>query len=227
MKKMTWLGLSIFGWTFWLPLLLTGVILVLTLALICPPLSWLMAVESITCLAFFRDPPRRIPTEPGLMVAPADGKITDITRLENHGICGSPALRIGIFLSVLDVHVNRSPCDATVGATEYRPGLFFDARRTEAATDNESLTITLLAPGTAHAGAKPAAVVRQISGAIARRIIAPVQIGQRLARGQRFGMIAFGSRTELIVPAPERWEVVVHAGQHVKAGATILLRHRV
>lgn len=218
--------LSVYGWTFWLPILLAGTIATAVLAIL--PGMWpgavVVAIVTLAAAAFFRDFHRPIPTDPGLMVAPADGKVTEITHLAHHPVLGTPAVRIGIFLSVLDVHVNRSPCDAVVLATQYVEGLFLDARHTESGLKNQSNTLILGDP--ANPQAPPIAIVKQIVGAIARRIIAPVGAGDHLARGQRFGMIAFGSRTELVLPNPDRFDIAVSVGQHVKAGVTIMARQR-
>ena len=216
-KQKFWLPLSIFGWPFWLPILLTGLILILTLSILCVPLAWLIGIVTLLCLAFFRDPIRKIPNEPDVMVAPADGKVTEITRLERLEEFGGPALKIGIFLSVLDVHINRSPSDGVVESAEFSPGEFLDARHPESGMRNQATKIVLKS-------GSGKLIVRQVVGAIARRIICPLEPGDRLERGERFGMIAFGSRTELIVPEPEAWRVVVQTGQMVKAGSSIVLR---
>ncbi|MGC8551355.1 MAG: phosphatidylserine decarboxylase [Phycisphaerae bacterium] len=214
------------GWTFWLPMIVTGLVVGGMLLLIYWPAAILLAVVLLACLAFFRDLPRTIPAAPGLMVSPADGRITEITRLDHHPILTGPALRIGIFLSVLDVHVNRSPCDGYVLKTLFEPGMFLDARHPQSGLRNQSNTLVLISAPPTSPGHEPIAVVRQIVGAIARRIICPVTSGASLHRGQLFGMIAFGSRTELIVPNPDRWEVAVNIGDHVKAGSHVLLRLR-
>jgi phosphatidylserine decarboxylase len=225
--------ISLYGWTYWLPIAISGSLLTGVAALIAATspepnnlariIAIVAGVVTFAGLAFFRDFPRPIPTDPGIMVAPADGKVTEITRLDSHPHLGHrPALKIGIFLSVLDVHVNRSPCDSVLLSSHYAEGLFLDARHPESGLKNQSNTLVL---GSAQAGDHHAiAVVRQVVGAIARRIIAPVAPGQHLARGERFGMIAFGSRTELIVPNPDQWEVKVHIGQHVKGGVTIMIK---
>jgi phosphatidylserine decarboxylase len=202
-----------------LPILIADGLLVVVLAVIPGGWPWavLVGVVALGWLAFFRDFPRRIPGEPGVMVAPADGKITDISRIEHVAALGGPALRVAIFLSVLDVHVNRSPCDGTVTAIRYEDGEFLDARHPECGIRNQSNTIVLAD------GQKPIAVVKQIVGAIARRIITPVAVGDVMKRGERFGMIAFGSRTELYVPASEGWEVRVKQGQHVRGGVDVLM----
>ena len=225
MKPLPWFPLSLFGWTFWLPMLVAGSIATLAIAALCLPLAALTLLLTLACMAFFRDPPRRVPTEPGIMVSPADGKVTEITRLEHDDNLGGPAIRVGIFLSVLDVHINRAPCDSVVDSTRYTPGEFLDARHPQSGQCNEANLIVLRGVGRTGESERMA-VLRQVSGAIARRIIAPLRPNDRLMRGQRFGMIAFGSRTELIVPHPENWETLVRVGQMVKGGATILLRRR-
>ncbi len=223
-KDPQWPGLSLFGWCYWLPMLITGILFMGMLYFVTPILTGLMALVTLACMLFFRDPPRFIPDQPGLMVSPADGKIVEITRLEHHDALSGPALRIGIFLSVLDVHINRSPCDGVVASARFEPGEFLDARNPQAGIRNQSNTLIL------HASSAqdhpPIAIVRQIVGAIARRIICPITIGAHLKRGERFGMIAFGSRTELIVPDADTWEPLVQIGQQVKGGSTVLLRKR-
>jgi len=216
--------LSLYGWTFWVPKLLLG------LAGICVPWLWggpaawavsiPFAILTCACLAFYRDLPRPIPQDRDIMVAPADGKVSEITHLDFYKPFNGPALKIGIFLSVLDVHVNRSPCEGVVLWTRYEEGLFLDARHPDCSTKNQSNTIALAR----SKNGPPMAVIKQIVGAIARRIIAPVTAGEKLARGQRFGMIAFGSRTELYVPLEEKWSAAVALGAHVKGGKDILLR---
>ncbi len=219
-----WFPLSLFGWKYWLPMLITGVLLTGVLAFINPLPAWIAAVVTLACMLFFRDPPRTIPDQPGLMVSPADGKIVEITRLDRHETLHGPALRIGIFLSVLDVHINRSPCDCVVASIHFEPGEFLDARNPQAGIRNQSNTLVLKAQlAEDH---PPLAIVRQIVGAIARRIICPAKAGTPLKRGERFGMIAFGSRTELIVPQPDAWECLVHTGQQVKGGSTAMLRRK-
>lgn len=186
---------------------------------------WLLAAPLwlvwLFVLAFFRDPSRTIPGEPGLLVAPADGKVTDITPLAScEGIEG-PALQIGIFLSIFDVHINRSPCDGRIVRTQHQDGKFFDARNPRASRCNESNTV-ILEPQAA--GIVGPIIVRQIAGLIARRIVCHPKPGASLRRGQVFGMIKFGSRTELIVPAASGLTAAVEVGQHVWAGKTVLMR---
>lgn len=171
-------------------------------------------------VSFFRDPPRSIPTAPGLMVAPADGKVTEVARLED-GWPGvdEPVLKISIFLSIFNVHVNRAPCDGRVLDTLYERGEFLDVRHPESGMRNERNSITI-AP---EADYGPI-IVRQIAGLVARRIVCHIGEGDRVTRGERFGMIKFGSRTDLIVPASSGLEPAVALGDVVKGGKTILMR---
>ncbi len=168
--------------------------------------------------SFFRDPARRAPAdlEPGAMLSPADGRVTAVERVDHHPAADGPAVVIRIFLSILNVHVNRSPCRGQVREIDYTPGRFHDARSPESARENESNLITMRLAGNESIG------VRQVAGKIARRIVCAVRVGDRLARGQRFGMIKFGSTTELILPRPDDVEVHVKVGDRVKGGLTCL-----
>ncbi|MFI5382032.1 MAG: phosphatidylserine decarboxylase [Tepidisphaerales bacterium] len=169
--------------------------------------------------AFFRDPERPIPAEPNLMVSPADGTVSDITDMDNVEALGGPALRIGIFLSVFSVHVNRAPCDAKVLSVAYKKGRFINAiNHHQASEHNEATTIVLADPATG----KPIAVVRQIVGLIARRIVCEAAPGAMLKRGQRIGMIKFGSRTELIVPKWMNPAAKVRIGQKVRGAMDVV-----
>jgi phosphatidylserine decarboxylase len=168
---------------------------------------------------FFRDPERQIPAGDGLVVAPADGRISDI------GVCDEPrflkarALRIGIFLSVFDVHVNRAPVAGRVAYRDYRQGRFLNALRFEdCSRENECSAVGL------ETDAVPGGrvLVRQIAGALAQRIVCACGQGTVLERGERFGMIKFGSRTELFLPLPDSLEIRVKVGDHVKGGETVL-----
>jgi phosphatidylserine decarboxylase len=180
------------------------------------------AVITLALLSFYRNPSRQPPNDPCAVLAPADGKIVEISRLVS-GPDGERLLRIMIFLSVFDVHVNRSPCAGRVLETRYQPGEFRNALRAEADTRNESNTVVLQPepplPGPIR--------VRQIAGVLARRIVCTAQTGAALAAGQPFGMIKLGSRTEVCLPADAPWEICVRVGQHVKAGHTVLARLRV
>ncbi len=172
--------------------------------------------------AFFRNPHREIPGDPRLILSPADGVIRDIEVVEEFALppFTGRALRIGIFLSVLDVHVNRAPADMTVESTNYRPGEYLDARHNEASRRNEAMTIA----GTAEVdGRKFPLAVRQISGAIARRIVCPVDAGRKLKRGEIYGMIKFGSRTELYLPETG-FTISAKVGDRVYGGMSVLAR---
>ena len=170
--------------------------------------------------AFFRNPSRTIPADPAVLVGPADGVVRDIEVVEDFNFppFDGKARRIGIFLSVLNVHVNRAPAELEVESKVYREGEYLDARNSECAKRNEAMTIA----GTATAGGKrfPLAV-RQISGAIARRIVCPVDPGRKLRKGEVYGMIKFGSRTELYLPV-DGFEINVKVGDRVYGGETIM-----
>jgi phosphatidylserine decarboxylase len=189
------------------------------------PIDWLnWAVTGLASLAwfctaaFFRDPHRSVPSglDAAAMLSPADGVISAIETLDEHEAVGGPAIVVRIFLSVLNVHINRMPCDVDVIDLTYRPGKFLDARKPESAKVNESMLIRLRRSDQLPMG------VRQVSGAIARRIVCPLVSGQQFKRGDRFGMIKFGSTTELIVPADSGAEVRVVVGDTVTAGITVL-----
>lgn len=170
--------------------------------------------------AFFRSPSRKIPTAPELVLAPADGVVRDIEVVHDFDFppFKGDALRIGIFLSVLNVHVNRAPAEFHVTGKFYREGEYLDARHPECGQRNEAMTII----GTGYAGgAEFPLAVRQISGAIARRIVCPVEPGRKLVKGEIYGMIKFGSRTELYLP-PEGFELKIKVGDRVRAGETIM-----
>jgi phosphatidylserine decarboxylase len=188
-----------------------------------PPWTWAAVLPGLLwlyVLAFFRDPNRTIPQDPDVFVSPADGVVTDITELDNVEYLGGPALRVGIFLSVFDVHVNRSPCAGTVEYLQYKAGEFLDARSTDATHRNECQAIGLSCPQ--WGGLK--VLIRQIAGLIARRIVCPLKAGDTLAAGERFGMIKFGSRTELIVPRQAGFVPAVKVGDGVWGGSSILGR---
>jgi phosphatidylserine decarboxylase len=177
------------------------------------------AVLFVWLVSFFRDPPRRVPDDPQAIVAPADGKIVDITPLPQYEFIGRPAVRIGIFLSIFNVHINRAPTAGRVLQMHYHPGEFLNAMRPESAERNEFMWIgmeRLDAPPTRFA-------VRQISGMLARRIVCTLHLGQLVTGGEKFGMIKLGSRTELILPA-DAAEVMVKVGDKVHAGADIVAR---
>ncbi len=169
-------------------------------------------------LSFFRDPERTPPGGPEVAVAPADGTVTDIGTVEEPHMIGGPALRIGIFLSVFNVHVNRAPLDGTITAVRYSAGRFHDVRKPECITENEANLA-------GFRGARGVFAVRQVAGLIARRIVFPFETGRAFARGERMGMIKFGSRTEFFVPAGTAGTVEVGVGQKVKGGESVLFRY--
>jgi phosphatidylserine decarboxylase len=171
---------------------------------------------------FFRDPMRHIPSASGLLVAPADGKVVEITHLERDEFLGGPAVRIGIFLSIFNVHLNRAPADSRVIELRYSPGGFLNALNPESAIRNENTWIGLEEESPPHRRM----IVRQISGAIARRIVCDLRPGEVLARGRKIGMIKFGSRTELILPEVEGLKIEAKIGDKIKAGTTIVARWR-
>lgn len=161
-------------------------------------------------LWFFRDPRRAIPSGPGLIVSPADGLVTEAVTISTPE---GPRQRISIFLSVFDVHVNRSPIAGTVTAVRYQKGKYLNAMNPACAECNEQNIVTVRGEGIE-------VTFKQIAGLLARRIVFNPRIGDRLERGRRVGMIKFGSRTDLIFP-PEA-ELRVKPGQRVKGGASIL-----
>jgi len=181
------------------------------------PLAVLPTLVLGWVFSFFRDPERAVPEGADLLVSPADGTVTDVTEVADPPLLAEPAIRVGIFLSVFNVHVNRSPLAGRVTGLRYRPGRFLDARHPDATTQNEAQDVLL-------EGAHYPVLVRQISGLIARRIVCPLREGQELGRGERFGLIKFGSRTELYVPARLRPEILVRPGQAVRGAATALVR---
>lgn len=189
------------------------------------PWSYLAVVPGIVLgliVYFFRDPPRRVPQGPGLLVSPADGKIAEITRLEHDEFIGGPAVRIGIFLSIFNVHLNRAPSRSRVIGLRYSPGEFLNALNPQSALRNENTWIGLEEEAPPHRKL----VVRQISGAIARRIVCNLRPGEVVVRGHKFGMIKLGSRTELILPETADLKIEVKLGQRVRAGATTMASYQ-
>ncbi|TDJ58271.1 MAG: phosphatidylserine decarboxylase family protein [Planctomycetota bacterium] len=180
------------------------------------PAAVVTAILWLAVVLFFRDPIRRLPRDlaAGVMLSPADGVISAVSRVDHHDAAGGPAVVIRIFLSVLNVHVNRFPCDAEVVGIKYTRGSFHDARSARCPVENESNLMTLRLDSGRTIG------VRQIAGKLARRIVCGVSTGDRLVRGQRYGMIKFGSSTELILPQDLVAEVHVEVGQRVKGGVT-------
>ncbi len=173
-------------------------------------------------LWFFRDPQRTPPPRNDVMVSPADGTVSDITPFDGDAATTAEGehVKIGIFMSIFNVHVNRSPCAGRVLDVIHRPGVFLDARRPESSERNESVTSTI---SYQHRGRTCTVTVRQVAGLIARRIVTSVGPGREVAMGERIGMIRFGSRLELIVPRAVIGNVAVSPGQRVTAGETILI----
>ena len=179
-----------------------------------------LGVIFIWSLAFFRDPYRRVPDDKNLLLAPADGRVTDIEVVENQCL-GGKALRIGIFLSVFNVHINRAPCGVKVEKIIYKKGRFKDARDPQSSRVNESNDLQMVRCDNPD----EKLLVRQISGAVARRIVCGAVEGGNLAAGQKFGMLKFGSRTELCLPVSPQAQTLVKIGDKVRAGVTLLVRY--
>jgi len=161
-------------------------------------------------LWFFRDPERSVPTGPGEIVSPADGMVTDAEWIET---ASGSRLRLSIFLNVFDVHVNRAPTAGTVKTVEYREGGFVNAMKQESVLLNEQTLVVIDAGGYEIS-------YKQIAGLLARRIVCTVKAGDRVERGQRVGMIKFGSRVDVLIPADATLRV--KTGSRVQGGSTIL-----
>lgn len=206
------------GWAEGLPFY-GPVLAVAILTLLIPILTpWAPAVLGLVglCIAlFFRDFPRKVSAADNEVVSPADGTVAAVEDLESSPHYQGPCRRVSIFLSVFNAHLNRAPFAGTVTAVEYAPGKFKDARLPETSKVNESNAVWM------DTG-RGAMTVRQISGAVARRIVCPVSVGGKLAKGEKFGMIRFGSRTELYLQPGTK--VAVENGQKVYAGTTIMAR---
>jgi phosphatidylserine decarboxylase len=181
------------------------------------PLGWVGLVATLWCAYFFRDPWRVTPTRAGLVVAPADGVIVTVDRapppaeLEMGDL---PMLRIGIFLNVLDVHVNRMPMAGRVVRREYHEGKFLNAGHDKASEENERMALRVATKEGPHIA------VVQIAGLIARRIVCTVDRGRDMATGERFGLIRFGSRTDVYLPPV--WTALAIVGQRAVGGETVL-----
>ena len=165
--------------------------------------------------AFFRDPERTSPSDADSVVAAADGVVADIVEIEEREVVKSTMKRVGIFLSVFDVHTNRAPVDGRVTYRQHNEGLCLDARSPDCSGKNESMTWAFENP-------RATLVVKQLTGAIARRIVGWSKVGDELKKGERFGMIRFGSRTEVYLPLDAT--VLVKVGDRVVGGATVIAR---
>ena len=199
------------GYKFVFPLLFLGIAV--------EALGWRTtgAVLLLLCAGvafFFRDPERLPPAEPGVVVSPADGRITDVTE---EALGGRLGRRISIFLSIWDVHVNRSPMTGRVAEVEYRRGRFYNAMRSRASVDNEQNIIHLQTE-------RGEMVFKQIAGAIARRVVCWKRPGDTVELGERIGLIRFGSRMDVWLPRDA--EIVARPGQHVAGGVSVLARWR-
>jgi phosphatidylserine decarboxylase len=178
-------------------------------------LSLLFLILILYTFFFFRDPDRNIPADLNAVLAAADGTVHDISEVEETEVLKTKMRRVGIFLSIFDVHTNRAPIDGRIIYRQHHEGLCLDARSPDCSEKNEAMTWGFENP-------RATLVVRQLTGAIARRIVAWAGVGDELARGERFGMIRFGSRTEVYLPLAAN--VLVKVGDHVAGGSTIIAR---
>ena len=198
------------------PFIAVFAVLSVVLYILWPPLGWFGGVITLWCVYFFRDPPRVTPTRDGLVVAPADGRISQVTNAvppPELGLSETPLPRVSIFMSVFDCHVNRSPASGRIGRMVYRAGKFLSADLDKASDDNERNAFLIETAG------RRIGVV-QIAGLIARRIVPFVQEGQSVAAGERIGMIRFGSRVDVYLP--EGSTPLVTVGQIATAGETLI-----
>lgn len=182
-----------------------------------PPLAWLGALATAFCIFFFRDPERIVPVRPGLVVSPADGLVSAVERAvppADLGMGTQSLTRISVFLSVFDVHINRVPADGKIAALAYHKGKFLNAANDKASEENERQSVRL----TLDDGRDIAFV--QIAGLIARRIVCDLQVGQSVRAGERFGLIRFGSRTDVYLP--EGVAALVAPGQRMIGGETVI-----
>ena len=213
-------------------IVLGAMIVYLVIAVLYLPLWAVVSVEAILAvvliwvLSFFRDPYRLSPLDKNILLAPADGRITDIEMVEEKNFIGGATIRIGIFMSIFDAHINRAPCNVRVEKITYKKGKYKNAMNPESGRVNESNDLGLIRTDSP----KDRLIVRQISGAVARRIVCQAGEGQKLTGGEKFGMIKFGSRMELYVPAPQgpaRKDVkcLVRVGDKVKGGLSVLVRY--
>ncbi len=177
--------------------------------------AWAFSVLALFVLWFFRDPAPVLPSDPAAVVAPGQGKIIVVQPVDHVDVVGGPATQISIFLSVFDVHVQRAPVTGEVVHKEYRPGKYLAAWNDKASEDNEQAALGIRTD-------EGTLLVKQIAGLVARRIITDPAVGDRLERGGRFGLIRFGSRVDLFLPA--HWEVTTQVGDRVSVGSTPIAR---
>jgi phosphatidylserine decarboxylase len=178
----------------------------------------LTTVFGVWLLVFFRDPARNGPRGDGLVIAPADGRIVGVLELDEPTYLRARALRISVFMNVLDVHVNRYPVSGTVEHYHYHPGKFVHAATEKASLDNEQASLGLRGP-------RGPVLVRQIAGLIARRIVTDARPGSTAVQGARLGMIRFGSRVDVFLPLDRRPAARVRVGDRVRAGITVLAEY--
>ena len=186
-------------------------------------LGWLLLPVTLWCVAFFRDPERNTPQEAGLIICPADGKLlplVDAVPPMELGMGDAPRPRLSIFMNVFNVHVNRNPVSGTIVTLAYRPGKFFNASFDKASSDNERMSIRLRPQG--ESGDSRDLAVVQIAGLVARRIVCDLVQGEGVRRGDRFGIIRFGSRVDVYLPPGT--EILVQPGITTRAGETVLAR---
>ncbi len=183
-----------------------------------PYISPIFALVFIWVLWFFRDPKRQAPDQPRILVAPADGRIVGVDEVEEPEYIAGSVTRVAIFLSVMNCHINRAPGDGTVEYIQYHSGRYLLAWDPEASSKNERNCVGMVLKEIPEVRV----LVRQIAGRIARRIVCACNISQDLVRGERIGMIKFGSRTELCVPVGTGFHPAVKVGDKVRAGETIL-----
>ena len=179
--------------------------------------AWTVSILAIFVLWFFRDPEPSVPTDDQVVVAPGQGKVLLIENAEETDFIGGAAKKISIFLSVFDVHVQRSPVSGTVDYKIYRPGAYAVAWADKASEDNEQASLGIT---TEHGRV----LVRQIAGLVARRIITDAAEGDTVTRGRRFGLIRFGSRVDLFLPA--HWEILCSVGDRLTVGSSPMARMR-
>jgi phosphatidylserine decarboxylase len=179
--------------------------------------AWLLTGLAVFVLWFFRNPEPTVPEDEALVVAPGQGKVILVDDVEEPSFLGGRAHKISIFLSVFDVHVQRAPVSGTVLLKAYKPGRYAVAWLDKASDDNEQASLGIETP---HGRI----LVRQIAGLVARRIITDPSEGDAVRRGHRFGLIRFGSRVDLFLPA--HWEVLCAVGDRVRVGASVMARQR-
>jgi phosphatidylserine decarboxylase len=189
----------------------------IALGIVCLMMGWkwpggILIFLGLFVFYFFRDPERKIPAEPGAVVSPADGHVVEIV---DEPLDGRPGRRISIFLSIWDVHVQRSPVAGTIASVAYRPGKFYAALRSRASTENEQNVIQMATP-------RGPLVFKQIAGVIARRVLCWKREGETASLGERVGMIRFGSRVDIWLPVDA--QITTKRGQMVRGGESILAK---